>query len=187
MGERKKPLIIFDLDETLIHSRQEPLEREADYLLERLHVYFRPKAVDLILAAATHHEVAVWSAGSPLYVDSIVDQLFPVDIKPLFVWNRDHCTSKFEIAYLQTMFSKDLNKIKDFGYDLTNTLIIEDDPMKIREFGANAIIVTQFFGDHDDQELASLVEFIESLNGNGDDVRDTGLNWKSKIVRSLPT
>jgi RNA polymerase II subunit A small phosphatase-like protein len=181
MGDSKRPLIIFDLDETLIHSRQEPLERTPDYVLERLHVYFRPNAVELILAAAKNHEIGVWSAGSPLYVESIVNQLFPVSIKPLFVWNRDHCNARFEISYFQTMFSKDLNKIQDFGYNLKNTLIIEDDPLKIRDFGANAIIVSQYFGDAADNELSSLVQFIEGLNGHGEDVRDIGLNWKDKI------
>lgn len=183
MANSKKPLIIFDLDETLIHSRQEPLDRSADYVLERLHVYFRPNAVELIVAAAKNHEIAVWSAGSPLYVESIVKQIFPSDVKPLFVWNRDHCSAKFEISYFQTMFSKDLNKMADFGYDLKNTLIIEDDPLKIRDFGANAIIVTQYFGDEGDEELSSLVQFIEGLNGHGEDVRDIGLNWKTKITR----
>jgi TFIIF-interacting CTD phosphatase-like protein len=182
MAEIKKPLIIFDLDETLIHSRDVPLERPADYVLERLNVYFRPNAVDLILAAAKNHEIGVWSAGSELYVESIVKQLFPINIKPLFVWNRDHCHAKFELAHFQTMFSKDLNKIQDFGYSLKNTLIIEDDPLKIRDFGANAIIVSQYFGEADDNELASLVRFIDGMNSQGVDVRDIGLNWKSKIT-----
>ncbi|MDZ4835183.1 MAG: HAD family hydrolase [Candidatus Melainabacteria bacterium] len=182
MSDRKKPLIIFDLDETLIHSRQEPLGRDADYVLERLHVYFRPNAVELILAASKNHEIAVWSAGSPLYVDSIVSQIFPAHLEPLFIWNREHCSAKFEISYLQTMFSKDLHKMRDFGYDLKNTLIIEDDPLKIRDFGANAIIVSQYFGEEGDDELSGLVQFIEGLNGHGEDVRDIGLNWKTKIL-----
>jgi len=181
MNDKKKTLVIFDLDETLIHSRQERLDRDPDYILERLNVYFRPGATDLINAVAKHFEIAVWSAGSPLYVDSIVKRIFPDDVKPIFVWNRDHCTAKFEFSYFQTLFLKDLNKMVDFGYSLANTLIIEDDPVKVRDFAKNAIIVTQFFGDAADDELSSLIKFIETLNGQSEDYRDIGTNWRDKI------
>lgn len=184
MSEKKKALVIFDLDETLIHSRPDPLERDPDYLLERLNVYFRPHATRLISLVARNFEIAVWSAGSPLYVRSIVEKVFPPDVKPLFVWNRDHCTARFELAYFQTLFLKDLNKMKDFGFDLKNILIIEDDPVKVRDFANNAIIVSQYFGQAGDEELSNLARFMETLNHLNhltEDVRDLGKNWRDKL------
>jgi RNA polymerase II subunit A small phosphatase-like protein len=180
MREKKKALVIFDLDETLLHSRQEWLDREPDYVLDRLAVYFRPNALKLIEAVAKKFEIGVWSAGSPLYVDSIVERMFGTDVKPLFVWNRDHCTAKFEFSYFQTLFLKDLNKMGDFGFDLTSTLIIEDDPVKVRDFARNALFVSQYFGDEADDELSALVDYIDGLNGHHDDVREIGKIWNDK-------
>lgn len=184
MREKKKALVIFDLDETLIHSRQEQLDREPDYVLDRLNVYFRPKALELIAAVADKFEIAVWSAGSPLYVDSIVERIFPPEVKPLFVWNRDHCTAKFEFSYLQTLFLKDLNRMVDFGFDLTNTLIIEDDPVKVRDFTSNALMVSQYFGEDADDGLTALIDFISDLNEHQDDVREIGKSWKRHVDAS---
>lgn len=177
MRDNKKSLVIFDLDETLIHSRQDRLEREPDYVLDRLSVYFRPHARKLIEAVAEKFEVAVWSAGSPLYVDSIVDRMFPHHVKPVFVWNREHCTARFEFAFFQTLFLKDLSKMNDFGFDLASTLIIEDDPVKVKEFPKNALFVSQYFGDETDDELSVLRTFIESLNGCANDMREIGKIW----------
>lgn len=181
MREKKKALVIFDLDETLIHSRQERLEREPDYVLDRLSVYFRPRAVDLISAVAKNFEIAVWSAGSPLYVESIVERIFPPDVFPLFVWNREHCTAKFEFSCLQTLFLKDLNRMVDFGFDLTNTLIIEDDPVKVRDFMGNTLLVSQYFGEDADDGLTALIAFISELNGHHDDVREIGKSWNDLL------
>ncbi len=181
MIETKKALVIFDLDETLIHSSQHRLEREPDFVIERLSVYFRPFARDLIDAVWRKFEIGVWSAGSPLYVDTIVKTIFPEAVKPLFVWNRDHCTKHFERSYFQALFLKDLNKTLDFGYTLANTLIIEDDPVKVRDFPTNAIIVKQYFGDNEDDELSNLARFIDGLNGHDNDFRDIGKDWREKL------
>lgn len=181
MREKKKALVIFDLDETLIHSRQERLDREPDYVLDRLSVYFRPNAIELIAAVADKFEIAVWSAGSPLYVNSIVERIFPPEVKPLFVWNRDHCTAKFEFSYLQTLFLKDLNRMVDFGFDVTNTLIIEDDPVKVRDFMDNALFVSQYFGEDSDEGLSALINFILDLKEHHDDVREIGKSWNSRV------
>ncbi len=178
---KKRALVIFDLDETLIHSRQDRLEREPDFVIDRLAVYFRPFAQDLIDAVWRKFEVGIWSAGSPLYVDTIVQTIFPAAVKPLFVWNRDHCTKRFELSYFQALFLKDLNKMNDFGYTLANTIIIEDDPVKVRDFAGNAIIVKQYYGDNEDDELSNLAKFIDGLNGHTDDFRDIGRDWRTKL------
>ncbi|MBZ0186002.1 MAG: HAD family hydrolase, partial [Candidatus Obscuribacterales bacterium] len=147
MTRRKPILIVFDLDETLIHSRIEPLDRAPDYQIDPLMVYLRPFARELISMAASRFDIAIWSAGSPAYVDRIVEFLIPKEANPVFVWNREDCLRKFEYFPFQVIFSKDLTKTEEFGYDLSTTLIIEDDPFKIQDFKDNAIIVSQFFGD----------------------------------------
>ncbi|MBK9144897.1 MAG: HAD family hydrolase [Candidatus Melainabacteria bacterium] len=174
--QRKPILIVFDLDETLIHSRVEPLDKEPDFRIDPLQVYLRPHATELIEAAAARFDIAVWSAGSPAYVDRIVEKIVPAGINPIFVWNREDCVRKFEYFPFQVIFAKDLKRTEEFGYDLSTTLIIEDDPYKIQGFKDNAIIVSQFFGDNDDGSLSRLIPFIETMEEM--DVRelDKG-NW----------
>ncbi len=181
MKDKKDVLVILDLDETLIHSRREPLERAPDFFLDPLSVYFRPSATELISALAQKFELAVWSAGSPLYVDTVVQTIFPEGINPLFVWNRDHCTQKFEFFPFQILFTKDLNKMEDFGFDLTRTFIIEDDLVKVSSFADNALIVSQYFGEDFDDELTHLVSFFENLNGDTNDVHKMVSSWKDRV------
>src|SRR5579885_1234125 len=165
MKDKKESLVILDLDETLIHSRRSPLDRSPDILLEPLSIYVRPYAKDLIEAIDRNFQIGVWSAGSPLYVDTVVQQMFPESISPLFVWNRDHCTQKLEFFPFQILFLKDLNKTKEFGFDLSRVIIIEDDPVKVRHFSENALIVERYFGEDDDDHLNNLVDFFKELNG----------------------
>lgn len=178
MTDKKSILLIFDLDETLIHSRYEQLDRKPEIIIDPLSVYLRPHTADLIKAAAEHFEVAVWSAGSPVYVRTIVDLIFPTGIKPIFAWNRDHCTQKFEFFPFQILFLKDLSKISEFGFDLAHTLIIEDDPVKIRMYSDNAIIVGQYYGEKEDDELLHLAKFITTLAGSNDVRAELKDGWR---------
>ncbi|MBX9696029.1 MAG: HAD family hydrolase, partial [Cyanobacteria bacterium] len=52
MADKHPNIVIFDLDETLIHSTREPLGREPEICIETLHVYVRPFAYELIDSVA---------------------------------------------------------------------------------------------------------------------------------------
>lgn len=169
-GEKK--LVILDLDETLIHSRVELLDHPCDLEINPLYVYVRPHAEKLIKAFAERFSIAVWSAGSPKYVRRITEHLLegldPV-VEPVFVWDRDACSKKASPFFsFQEIFTKDLRKVEQFGFELDSILIVEDDPIKISEFKDNAIIVKQYFGESSDNELELLAGYVKEIEAVGD-------------------
>ena len=141
-----------------------PLDRAPDLVVDPLLVYVRPFARNLIEIMYGKFEIAIWSAGSKKYVEEISKFLLADDIKPLFVWDREECSVEGSFFSFHEVLTKDLEKVKSFGYDLTNTIIIEDDPIKIRKFRDNAIIVKQYFGDNQDDELEKLARYVNVID-----------------------
>ena len=89
MRNDERPLLILDLDETLIHATGRVLDRHPDFQLGSYFVYRRP-AVDAFLAScAERYRLAVWSSGGSEYVAGLVENLFTGRPAPLFAWSRD--------------------------------------------------------------------------------------------------
>ncbi len=185
MAEKRSKLVIFDLDETLIHSSRTPLDRAPEIYLETLHVYVRPFAYELIDSIARTCEVAVWSAGSQVYVDTIVSAIFPPQVDPVFVWNRSHCTTQVDSHPFGLLFLKDLSKVEPLGFDLASTIIIEDDPVKIRDYKRHALIVNQYFGEHGDTELEDLVKYMERVCSADDMLKHVKDRWRNDLKRKF--
>lgn len=90
-----KRLIIFDLDETLIHcQREELLEEDQSIDSFRPEIYIdiiapetgesvktgftiRPYAIECLKAANKYYEVAIFTAGFDWYANPIIDYLDP--------------------------------------------------------------------------------------------------------------
>src|SRR5689334_16338243 len=83
-----RTLLILDLDETLIHATERPLERAADFSVYGYHVYRRPRLDAFLAECARHFELAVWSSASDDYVRAVVETIFPDPAALHFVWGR---------------------------------------------------------------------------------------------------
>lgn len=175
MAKPGNKLVIFDLDETLIHARTAQLDRPADINIDPLHIYVRPFASDLISRAAQRFTVAIWSAGSPRYVEVISEHLLAAKVEPLFVWDRERCSKKSSFFSFSEIFTKDLTMVEEFGFGLESVLIIEDDPVKIADFKDNAIIVRQYLGEAEDSELERLSGYFDAID-TVSDIRDLDKN-----------
>jgi TFIIF-interacting CTD phosphatase-like protein len=68
-----KKLLVLDLDETLIHATEEPLDHPAELRFGRCHVYLRPYLADFIAGVQAHFHLALWTAGGELYARQIAD------------------------------------------------------------------------------------------------------------------
>ena len=69
-------LLIFDLDETLVHATTQQLGRAADFEFAPYFVYKRPFLFELLNAAKPLYDFAVWSSSSREYVDAVVAEIF---------------------------------------------------------------------------------------------------------------
>lgn len=161
---RVKPLLILDLDETLVYTTEGPLAGRAhDFVVGDLHVHKRPGVDQFLRQLQEHYELAVWSAGGALYVEPTVAWLFAGLDAPTFVWSSRRCTRRFDPESQQAYFIKDLRKVRKLGFDGTRMLIVDDLQLNcVRNYGA-AVYVRSYQGEVDDDELFHLATYLATL------------------------
>lgn len=158
-----QPLLILDLDETLLHARERPLAREPDFTVPPYAVYLRPGVLEFLGHAARHFTLAVWTSSSPAYARAVTTRLFG-DIETLaFVWTSDRCTPRRDLERDTWCASKPLRKVRRRGYDLRRVLVVDDSPEKHARNYGNLVAVRPFEGDPDDDELPHLSRYLEHL------------------------
>ncbi|WP_176591842.1 NIF family HAD-type phosphatase [Sphingobium sp. EM0848] len=188
-----RPLLILDLDETLIHAREEELNRTADFQIFGYHVYRRPYLADFLRRVRADFDLAVWSSASDDYVAAVVGHIFSADCPLRFVWGRSRATLmrlvRDEYGYTydpwdHRRYLKPLKKVKRMGWRLERMLIVDDTPEKcVRNYG-NAIYPLPFEGDEADAELLSLAAYLSSLKDEPDMRRIEKRRWRELMAAS---
>lgn len=175
LKEQLRPLLILDLDETLIHASSTLLRADFDFRVFHYYVYKRPGLDQFLRSCAGWFELAIWSSASDDYVAEIVQRIIPADIPLAFVWGRSRCTMLLapqldEYGYYNTDFpshydyAKKLRKVRAQGFDLQKVLIVDDTPHKVQNCYGNAIYPTPYLGDANDSELPVLLRYLETLS-----------------------
>lgn len=169
-----KTLLILDLDETLMHGSETPLEQEEAFKVLHFYIYLRPFLKTFLEGIKDDFLVAVWSSASDDYVNMVVENLFPKDYPLEFVWGRKRCTyrskrfSKDFGRYLEDyetpfFYLKPLDKVKRQGYKIERILIVDDSPEKTQNNYGNAIYPSEFTGNIEDNELLYLLTYLKTL------------------------
>jgi len=158
-----KTLLIFDIDETLIHSTQNSLGRQHDFKVGQYFVYRRPGLDQLISYALNNFHVAIWSSASANYVDAMVKNIFPGPSDLKFYWSSNRCTICVNHELQRYYDVKDLNKVKRKGYSKKRILIVDDSPEKSERNYGNAIYIRPFSGDQNDRYLYMLIEYLDTI------------------------
>jgi RNA polymerase II subunit A small phosphatase-like protein len=122
-----KPLLILDLDETLIHATAEKTREDFDFQVYHYFVYQRPGLSDFLTQCAEHFQLAVWSSASDDYVQAVEKEIVPATIPLAFVWGRARCT-RFRMPEIDEQgflnldysskheFAKRLKKVQHLGF-----------------------------------------------------------------------
>lgn len=160
-----KQLLILDLDETLIHGALERLDRDSEFCVASFFVYKRPFLDEFLHTVLEWFDVAVWSSASPLYVQAVVQQVFPESASLRFVWANDRCVRRLDLEQFEYYWVKDLKKVKRLGFPLERVLMIDDSPRKLQRHYGNVLRVRPFLGDAADAELRHVLPFLDSLRG----------------------
>lgn len=158
-----KPLLILDLDETLVHGRERPLARAPDFMAGPYSLYRRPGVEDFLRQMAQHYALAVWTSSSPSYARLVVAQLFADPDQLAFVWASDRCTMRRDFDTDTWWQSKPLHKVKRRGYDLDRVLAVDDNPEKYTRSYGNLVAVKPFEGDLADDELDLLGRYLQRV------------------------
>jgi Dullard-like phosphatase family protein len=161
-----KPLLILDLDETLIHSDLECKFVAHDIYIETdsgiIPVNIRPNLFEFLDFCVDHFDLVIYTASCSDYADPILDYL--EKDKKYFKrrFYREHC-----ILY-RNLYLKDLSI---FNKPLTQTLIVDNCIFSFAYYLSNGVLITSFYNDAEDLDLLSLVEFFKSSILNCPDVR----------------
>ena len=164
------PLLILDIDETLIYVAPARLERAPEFHVHGKPGYRRPHLDDFIRRAGSLFRLSVWSSATEDYLDEIIPRVFPSSVPLAFVWGRKRCTPRVDTRRGTVTYLKDLGQARRRGRDLRRVLVVDDSPEKLVRSYGNAIYVSPFEGALDDAELPALADYLKTLV-NVDDVR----------------
>ena len=177
---RHDRLLILDMDETLVYGAESELDRPADFCVGPYHVYRRPHLAAFLKAVSGWYQLAIWSSATIDYVSAIASEVRPDNCEWRFIWGRDRCTRRMHAELMETIYIKDLKKVKRLGYDVGRILVVDDSPSKTsRNFG-NAIYVKAFEGAADDCELPRLQAYLESVRDAEDYRTMEKRGWRSR-------
>ena len=176
-----KKLLLFDLDETLIHIwGRDPTQEEGFHPdiqipildpetneIEYFGLSIRPYVRDCLKYANKHYEVGIFTASHKWFAEQILDFLDPDKTLIQHRFYRQHtCKLEDNDDYL---FVKDLNMFKG-EVSLKDILLIDNN---IYSFGfqlENGIPILDFLGDKNDTELLKVMHTLCHLK-NFDDLR----------------
>lgn len=156
-------LLILDLDETLLHATETPLEIPYSFTYADYFIYKRPYLEEFLKMISVDFDIAIWSSADDRYVEEIVAKMKPSTVDFTFVWGRSRCTTRRDYRLDTYVHEKRLKKVKKQGYAIERMLIVDDSPEKTRDNFGNAIYINPFEGNQDDQELQLLSTYLRSL------------------------
>jgi TFIIF-interacting CTD phosphatase-like protein len=158
------PLLVLDLDETLLFADEKPLACEPDFALGPYLGYFRPGLSEFLRVVGQHYELAVWTSSSADYARGVCALVFADPSLLSFVWARDRCTPECDLNLGTWSQAKRLKKLRHRGYDLARVVMVDDSPEKHTRNYGNLVPVAPFFGDPGDRELHWLAPYLVELS-----------------------
>jgi RNA polymerase II subunit A small phosphatase-like protein len=161
-----RPLLILDLDETLIHAvkgKEAPMPADA-FTIEGYSVFRRPDLALFLDYCFKYFKVAIWTSSTADYCTKILD-VIAGGRSFEFVWTRDRCSRRYEPELQSYFWHKTLKKVLRLGYQKERILAIDDSPEKWRSSYGNLVRVNEFTGDTEDDELVQLMHYLEMIRG----------------------
>lgn len=158
--QHHRPLLVLDLDETLVHASVEASDGNHDVAFvvemnqQRINVFVkvRPFAREFLRRVGQLFEVCVFTASLSPYADRVVDYLDPAGQFVHHRLYREHCTNV------------DGNYVKDMslmGRSLERVAIVDNSPIAYTFHPENAIPILSWFDDRSDKELVELMPMLE--------------------------
>uniref|UniRef100_A0A7N0RDR4 FCP1 homology domain-containing protein n=1 Tax=Kalanchoe fedtschenkoi TaxID=63787 RepID=A0A7N0RDR4_KALFE len=176
----KKPTVVLDLDETLVHTTPVPPPGRFDFIVRpriggemvSLYVLKRPGLSAFLEKLAAEYEVVIFTAGLKEYASLVVDRIDPRGLISHRLY-RDACRE------MEGRFVKDLGGI---GRELKRVVLVDDNPNAAFLQPENALRVRPFVDDLEDDELGMVGRVLEGCGGV-EDLRVAARRfWEEKLV-----
>lgn len=177
--------LVLDLDETLVHSTLEPCD-DADFTFSvnfnlkdhTVYVRCRPHLKDFMERVSGLFEIIIFTASQSIYAEQLLNVLDPK--RKVF----RHRVYRESCVFVEGNYLKDLSVL---GRDLAHVVMIDNSPQAFGFQVDNGIPIESWFDNRSDQELISLLPFLESLIGV-EDVRPLiakKFNLREKIAAAV--
>jgi carboxy-terminal domain RNA polymerase II polypeptide A small phosphatase len=180
IAEKRNILIIFDLDETLVHSTRELPNRKEDFRIGDYYVFKRPFLDSVLTNLSKYFYLAIWSSGTEEYINLAVERIKPPDLKFEFIWSRANCTLRYDNQSNDYYYAKKIDKVKKLGFSKEKILIIEDKYPSVKQNYGNCIIVKPYKG-YEDDELLLLNDYLITLKDTQNVLTIEKRQWQSKM------
>ncbi|KAK8485686.1 hypothetical protein V6N11_063940 [Hibiscus sabdariffa] len=181
LASDKKGTIVLDLDETLVHTSLGSQPLRYDFIVSRVvdgvtvyfYVFKRPGVDEFLEIISKKYEVIVFTAGHKEYASKVLDVLDP----------NGYISHRFYRDSCKQVHGNIVKDLSEFGRDLRNVAIVDDNPKSYSLQPENGIPIKPFYGDELwDRELMKLAGFFERCNVFPD-MRDA-VNWYNIRVKA---
>lgn len=171
--DHKKKVIVFDLDETLVHCLEDFSPLEVDHVLTiefpnneivDAGLNIRPYAIECLKEANKHFQVIVFTASHSCYADAVLDFIDPDRELIQYRMYRDQW-----VETPQGIYIKDLRMIGN--RELKDVLLVDNASYSFGYQLDNGIPIIPFYNDKKDKELLHLMQYLKWVV-DSDDVRE---------------
>ena len=167
-GQNTFPLLVLDLDETLVHANRMALRPGYVAKVGAYYLYLRPGLSAFLHELSAFYQLAIWSSASADYVTALLPHFWPQDLSLTFCWTREHCSPKYDPHMDTTVYEKRLKKLKNKGFTLEQTLIVDNTPEKVRQNYGNAIYIPSYEAQVKDDWLSRLANYLKEVHQETD-------------------
>lgn len=164
MTSTARPLLVFDLDETLLHCQEQDF-RDAEYTTEFGFVAIRPGVDEMLDQLADYYDFMIWSNNGRPYIDKMLELAWPAQHKLLDIFTSSD-SSVLARDGMGVPFFKETRKVakRHPQYHLDRILGVDDNQGVYRRNYGNLVSVTPFTGPFND-ELGRLAHYLDSIAG----------------------
>lgn len=177
-----KPLLILDLDNTLIAAVHKDYldgvyKYPSDFMVinDEIHVNMRPNLHYFMEYAFTNWRVALWTAASEEYTREVLNKS-GVDVKNFeFMKFKEDCTKGQDRSF-STIHIKDMNTLSE---DLSRVILVDDKSSSAQNLPDNVIEIPAYISaaQSADNKLLKLIDFLEEMK-NASDFRSVNkVDW----------
>lgn len=186
---RRKPVLIMDMDETMIHSQydytpnvvkqlQIPVTPETQYLqidasmpYIRLFICVRNDLYSFLHDMMQCYDIYVWTLGVQQYADVILDY---IEDRMRRLYSIKRC---FKKRFYQHHCDDTIKDLSLLGVDMRRCIIVDDSQESFQLQQQNAIQIPKFLGQKDNC-LRQLGDFLLEQSGKPDLRDDLKIYWE---------
>ena len=156
-----RPLLILDIDQTLLYASTIPLDKPHDYQAERTWIYKRPHVDTFLNFCMTHFQIGVWTSARSSYAEEIFSQVFAY-LPVIFIFSEQHCLAGLD-ANGEKISIKPLGQLSQYGFKLNQVLMIDDSEEKHCLNPDNLILVKPYYARGECDELLLLEKYLIAI------------------------